>query len=216
LPTQVAQQALLPGISDKSLFVVECKTGKENALCHSLMNKAVFFKTNGKNFGVTSVVVPAGTKGFLYLEADNEPSVKAAINGLRGVRIYHSKLRKVPIPDMTAVLSVRSATRAKPVRQNQFVRLKRKPYKDDLAKVVEVLAGGERAIVQFIPRIDLVSLSADAETVNARKALRPPQRFFNPEEIKQASDEAVVDRRRFQGHGDHMDFFQNNFYLNGF
>lgn len=58
-------------------------------LCHSLMNKAVFFKTNGKNFGVTSVVVPAGTKGFLYLEADNEPSVKAAINGLRGVRVGH-------------------------------------------------------------------------------------------------------------------------------
>ena len=29
---QVAQQALLPGISDKSLFVVECKTGKENTV----------------------------------------------------------------------------------------------------------------------------------------------------------------------------------------
>lgn len=43
---------------------------------------------------------------------------------------------------MTAVLSVRSATRAKPVRQNQFVRLKRKPYKDDLAKVVEVRQAG--------------------------------------------------------------------------
>lgn len=41
---------------------------------------------------------------------------------------------------MTAVLSVRSATRAKPVRDNQFVRLKRKPYKDDLARVVEVRA----------------------------------------------------------------------------
>lgn len=37
-----------------------------------------------------------------------------------------------------------------------------------------------------------------------------------PDQIKQASDEAVVDRKRFQGHGDHMDFFQNNFYLNGF
>ena len=29
---QVAQQALLPGISDKSLFVVEVKTGKENTV----------------------------------------------------------------------------------------------------------------------------------------------------------------------------------------
>ncbi|CAN0560423.1 unnamed protein product, partial [Ectocarpus sp. 12 AP-2014] len=145
------------------------------------MNKALAFKANGQPFGVTSAVVPAGTKGFLYLEAQNEPAVKAAINGLRGVR---TKLRKVPIPDMTAVLSVRSATRAKPVRQNQFIRLKRKPYTDDLAKVVEVLAGGERAVVQFIPRIDLVSLSADAETRNARKSLRPPQRFFNPEEVR--------------------------------
>ena len=56
------------------------------------------------------------------------------------MQVYHTKLRKVPIPDMTAVLSVRSATRSKPVRQNQFVRLRRKPYKDDLAKVVEVRA----------------------------------------------------------------------------
>lgn len=56
-------------------------------LCHSLMNKAVYFKANGKAFGVTSVVVPAGTKGFLYLEAQNEPAVKMAINGLRGVRV---------------------------------------------------------------------------------------------------------------------------------
>lgn len=38
----------------------------------------------------------------------------------------------------------------------------------------------------------------------------------NTRQIKQASEEAVVERRRFQGHGDHMDFFQNNFFLNGF
>lgn len=50
------------------------------------MNKALFFKTNGKEFGLTSVVVPAGTKGFIYLEAMNEPAVRSAINGLRGVR----------------------------------------------------------------------------------------------------------------------------------
>lgn len=63
--------------------IVLCPT----QLCHSLMNKAVHFKATGQSFGVTSVVVPAGTKGFLYLEAKNEPAVKAAINGLRGVRV---------------------------------------------------------------------------------------------------------------------------------
>lgn len=62
--------------------------------------------------------------------------------------MYHSKLRKVPVPDMTAVLSVRDATRSKPVRQGQFVRLKRKPYKDDLAKVVEVRRKGRTTICQ--------------------------------------------------------------------
>lgn len=39
---------------------------------------------------------------------------------------------------------------------------------------------------------------------------------LHDDQIKQASDEAMVDRRRFQGHGDHMDYFQNNFFLNGF
>lgn len=52
-----------------------------------------------------------------------------------------------------------------------------------LSTTQQVLAGGERAVVQFIPRIDLVALSADPETAAARKALRPPQRFFNPEEV---------------------------------
>ena len=50
------------------------------------MNKAAHFKSTGKAFGLTSVVVPAGMKGFLYLEATNEPAVRAAINGFRGVR----------------------------------------------------------------------------------------------------------------------------------
>lgn len=40
-------------------------------------------------------------------------------------------------------------------------------------------------MVQFIPRIDLVALSADPETAAARKLLRPPQRFFNPEEVSE-------------------------------
>ena len=34
--------------------------------------------------------------------------------------------------------------------------------------------------------------------------------------IKQASESAIVERRQFQGNGDFMDFFQGNFYLNGF
>lgn len=54
------------------------------------MNKALHFKTQGKDFGLASVVVPAGTKGFIYLEATNEPAVRAAINGLRGVCVYRS------------------------------------------------------------------------------------------------------------------------------
>ncbi|CAM9377024.1 unnamed protein product, partial [Discosporangium mesarthrocarpum] len=209
---EVAQQALLPSIRDNSLFVVECKAGKERMLCHMLMNKAMFFREEGKEFGLCSAIAPAGSKGFLYLEAANEPLVRAAINGLRG--IYHSKLKKVPIPDMTAVLSVRAETRSKPVTENQFVRLRRMPYKDDLAKVVEVHAGGERAVVQFIPRIDLAALSADPDTAAARKRIRPPQRFFNAEEIKIANGE--VERRRFQGREDYMDFFNGNFHLNGF
>lgn len=35
-------------------------------------------------------------------------------------------------------------------------------------------------------------------------------------QIKQASEKEVVERRRFEGTGEHMDFFQNNFYRNGF
>ena len=85
-------------------------------------------------------------------------------------QIYHSKLRKVPIPDMTAVLSVRKQARARQADRTPQA----EAVSDDLAKALGVLVGGEGAVVQLIPRIDQASVSADRETTLylARKALR--------------------------------------------
>ncbi|CAN0213083.1 unnamed protein product, partial [Phaeothamnion confervicola] len=114
------------------------------------MNKAAAFRRDGNKFGILSAVAP-GVKGFIYLEAMNEPDVRRSISGMS--KIYHSKLRMVPIRDMPNVLTV--SAKARPLREGQYVRLIRPPlYKDDLARVEELYDSGSRAVVAYIPRLD--------------------------------------------------------------
>jgi transcription elongation factor SPT5 len=63
----------------------------------------VAYAKRGRPLGITSVVV-AQTKGKIYVESYNEPSVIEAVQGVRGLMTY--SMRKVPISDMTTVMTV--------------------------------------------------------------------------------------------------------------
>jgi len=99
----VAQQSLVPSVSDPNLWMFSCITGKENELVYQIMNKCVAFAKRGRPLGITSVVI-AQTKGKIYVESYSEPAVMEAIQGVRG--IMPSTMTKVPISDMTTVMSV--------------------------------------------------------------------------------------------------------------
>ena len=101
--TAVSQQSLVPSVSDPSLFMFSCPTGKEQDLVYQIMNKCVAYAKQGRPLGITSVVA-AQTKGKIYVESYNEPSVIEAVQGVRGLMQY--TMRKVPISDMTTVMTV--------------------------------------------------------------------------------------------------------------
>jgi transcription elongation factor SPT5 len=101
----VAQQSLVPSVSDPSLWMVSCATGKEMEFVFQLMNKCSAFARQGRPLGV-SAVVAAQSKGRIYIESFSEPAVMEAIQGVRGLLQY--SMRLVPIGDMTTVMTVAS------------------------------------------------------------------------------------------------------------
>jgi Early transcription elongation factor of RNA pol II, NGN section len=96
----VAQQSLMPSVSDPSLWMVSCLTGKEQELVFQIMNKCTALARQGRPLGI-SAAVAAQSKGKIYIESYNEPSVVEAIQGVRGLMQY--TMRLVPIGDMTTV-----------------------------------------------------------------------------------------------------------------
>lgn len=99
----VSQQSLVPSVSDPSLWMVSCSTGKEQELVIQIMNKCVAYARQGRPLGICGVIA-AQTKGKIYVESYSEPAVVEAINGVRGLLQY--TMRLVPIQDMTTVMTV--------------------------------------------------------------------------------------------------------------
>ena len=99
----VSQQSLLPSVSDPRLWMFSCSNGKEHELVVQIMNKCIAHARQGTPLGITSAVA-AQSKGRIYIESYNEPAVREAVQGVRGIMAY--KMRMVPINDMTTVMTV--------------------------------------------------------------------------------------------------------------
>ncbi|KAJ0405002.1 hypothetical protein P43SY_004919 [Pythium insidiosum] len=203
--SEVAQQSLLPSIQDPRMWVFKCKPGREQHLVIALMNKFLDFARRGEPLHIKSVVA-SSSKGFIYVEAEREPHAKDAVNGLRDIMQYSMKL--VPVHEMTSVLNVKK--KRKPVVAGTWARFKRAGlYKGDLCKVLEILDNGSRATVKMVPRIDPAVLGG-GEPQKYKKGQRPPQKLFNAQLTHHDG------RRRHPTTGEMMDFFENDYYKDGF
>mmetsp|Transcript_12907 Transcript_12907/g.21241 ORF Transcript_12907/g.21241 Transcript_12907/m.21241 type:complete len:1147 (-) Transcript_12907:572-4012(-) len=209
--TAVSQQSLVPSVSDPSLFMFSCPTGKEQDLVYQIMNKCVAYAKQGRPLGITSVVA-AQTKGKIYVESYNEPSVIEAVQGVRGLMQY--TMRKVPISDMTTVMTV--VPKKVPVKKNDWVRMTRGHFKGDLALVKHVRESGLKCVIQCVPRLDLTLANLTPEEAKIRRrTVRPPQKFYNAQEIAASGSYGL--RQRFPGMNDIMcDFFDGNYYSDGY
>ena len=89
-------------------------------------------------------------------------------------------------------------------------------YKGDLAIVKAVRDSGLKCIVQCVPRIDLTLSDLPPEEARVRRrTVRPPQKFFNEEELKNLGK--VVNRSSFPGMRHfNCDHFENNYYHDGY
>lgn len=207
----VAQQSLLPSVQDPSLWMVSCATGKEQELVFQIMNKAMVKARSGKPLGISGAIA-ASSKGKLFIESFSEPAVVEAIQGVRGILQYTMKL--VPISDMTTVMTVQS--KKKPVKKGEWVRMTRGHYKGDLALVKAVKESGLKCVVQCLPRLDLTLSELPPEEARIRRrTVRPPQKFFNPQEVNAMGHQSLR-RQRFPGLDLFCDYFENNYYWEGY
>lgn len=102
------------------------------------------------------------------------------------------------------------------MKQNDWVRMCRGHYKGDLALVRAVRESGLKAIVQCVPRLDLtLSDLAPEEARKRRRNIRPPQKFFNAQEV-QALGRQTLKRQRFPGLDTSCDYFEGNYYDDGY
>jgi transcription elongation factor SPT5 len=190
------------------IWRIKVNPGSEKQLVRSILWKTMSRQREGKPVLVKSVFCTP-TAGYIYIEAIEEPLAREAIAGLSG--IYYSTLKRVPLAEMTTLLTF--TVRTKPVKEGQWCRMRRGPLKGDLVKIVRLVEGedgGTRALIQAIPR-------PDYENANKGKAAnttsRPLQRMFVPEDAK-AKNQLVERRRGFEG--EWYDCWNNDLYKRGF
>ena len=121
----------------------------------------------------------------------------------------------VPIDEMSSLLQIKKQEIT--VTPGSWVRIRRGKYQGDLAQVMDMTENGEEVGLKFIPRIDLNPKDDGAIDGKKRKkgmpaatGVRPPQRFFNYEEVIKAYGRKMVAKRN------QVYVFQNDTYKDGF
>lgn len=103
------------------------------------------------------------------------------------------------------------------MKKNDWVRLTRGHYKGDLALVRAVRESGTKCVIQCVPRLDLTLSDLPPEEARIRRrTVKPPQKFFNSQEVASMGKQSSL-RQRFPGMGDlYCDYFEGNYYHDGY
>ncbi|OQV23554.1 Transcription elongation factor SPT5 [Hypsibius exemplaris] len=213
----ITKQSLLPNVKDPNLWLVRCRQGEEKATVLQLQRKYLALLNSAEPLQIKSVLAVDGLKGHVYVEAFKKTHVTQAIEGISNLRMGLMNQQMVPIKEMTDVLKVVRTTGA--IRAKQWVRIRTGINKDDLGQVEWVDYSQNTATVRLIPRIDYNLIkeratakrnAGDGKTVpKPRTGLRPPQRLFEPEQIR----ECGADYRR---DGDMYVYGSSRYTLRGF
>jgi transcription elongation factor SPT5 len=187
------------------------------------MRKAMDLEYTAHPLHILSAFQRDSLPGMIYVEARSAKQVNQACNGLVGV--YPSRgIALVPIEEMASLLQIRKQDLT--VTPGSWVRIKRGKYQGDLAQVMDITENGEDVGLKFIPRIDLNPRDDNAADGKKRKktgtglsTMRPPQRFFNYEEVIKVYGSKSVSKRNqvyvFQGDTYKDGFVEKDFKLSG-
>src|SRR5882762_9437216 len=191
--------------------------GRERDLIFSLMRKAIDLEYSNRPLQILSSFQRDSLPGMIYIEARSQKQVLEACNGLVGIFVSRG-VNLVPIEEMASLLQIRKQDQS--VTPGSWVRIKRGKYQGDLAQLIDISENGEEVGLKFIPRIDLNPKDEVAVTVDGKKrkkvgiavstGMRPPQRFFNYEEVVKVYGRKMVSKRN------QVYVFQNDTYKDGF
>lgn len=219
---EVPQRLLMPSVEDPSLWGVPCKPGRERDIVMTLVRKAMAENFTSSPMRIISAFCRDSIPGRVYVEARRADDVVKACNGLAGAYARQTtSLHLIPISEMADLLKLQKVQNE--IQVGGWVRIKRGKYAGDLAQVLDVSENGEEVGLKMIPRIDLnpkdSGLYTDSLGRKRKKgagssattvAFRPPQRFFNPEEVQKAYPRDTPTKRGSQW------VFQNDSYRDGY
>ena len=187
----------LPSNMDSKLWRLKVKPGMERQLVMRLTNKLINNFNNGQPLMVMQVFESENTSGVIFVEAYKLSHVEQLTRGMAG--IYQRGLRMIPISEMTEVMKTCAQMKESPVVPHQWVRIAKGPFAEDLG-LVEKVIGSREVLVRLIPRIPDAWLRSNSEgqgpagipqsfrglnlLVRNLKHVKIPQRFFNPELVK--------------------------------
>lgn len=212
---------VLPSIRDPKLWLLKCKPGKERVSVLELLNS--YIKNSAKDADrlfIKSAFTTDSSPGYLYVEADKESHVRAAIEGNRWIQSFSITL--VPIKEMVQALTVKEVTSN--LERGQWVRIKRGMYKDDVAQVVDAQDQQTQVCVRLIPRLDINKIISKlkADGTPAQRATKAPQALFDVAAIREKYNSELGLEAPITSDGRHPQtglscyMFQGNFYRRGF
>ena len=215
--SEVTKQSLLPtpGV-DACMWRVKVKKNLEQAMVMSVMDMARKLAGKRQRVGITAAVF-AGTKGHILIEARNEADAAEAVR-CNSRFVLSQRLEVVEYRYMPHSLAVSEKIAPKPLKNGQWVRFKRGLYKGDLARVIAILEGGSKVVIEMVPRInyeDMARPNTRAGNIYiVSSAARPSQKFFSGAEAREQG--VPLHRMKHPGLNMPCDVACNLHYLNGY
>ncbi len=186
----VPKRLLLPGVDDPSIWGVKCRPGKEREVVFNIMKRSEEFIRGGQTYPITAAFERrAMMEGYVYVEAQRQPDVVAALEGISNV-YARTTIVLVPIKEMPDLLRTK---KSKGVREGAYVRIRRGVYQGDLAIVEGVTESGLEFDLRLVPRLNYglnedlnaptpalpppgsAAAAAAAATAGKRKRIGPPR-----------------------------------------
>lgn len=166
----------LPREDDPKVFAVKCRPRMSRVLVTRIVNKCYAYRV-GRNYerkkvdlGIISVFALDHVKEYIYVEASRKRFVENVLNGLDGV--FRFNIAVVDPKELLQTMETRPSTQK--VRVGDYVRLRQRFYRGDLAQVTALHPDGVHITCKVVPREDFVQKPFNKAT----KRLEP--RFFTP------------------------------------
>lgn len=157
--------------AEPHLYAIRTTVGKENTVAEFLTNRIRLEKLD-----ISSIMAPAGLKGYVFVESCSRPDVLRAIHNIQHIRGLISG--EVAYTEIGHYLEARTT---KTIPEKALVELVSGPFKGEKAKVVRIDTSKDSVTVELIEatvpipitvKMDAVRVLAEDATVLQSKEMK--------------------------------------------